>query len=431
MQRDHRRGLTCPVVAGWTCPTEPCPGGTDPEVCRHLDRLRAWQRLPTDAQSSRIWAGPGGFEPSTRPDGGRLRVGLWCPCLGLGGAEVWQLALGRAVDPALISWKGAAVLEGRSAADPRMARELESIMPVGYGREAARSLASVCDVVVSWAVTSVPDLLSGIDGPPPSVVVACHFPGESPWGPGTEAMLSGVDRFVGVSELAVESIPGSIRDRVEVIWNAVDERRLAIHRDRSTMRAAWGVPPGAIVAGFLGRLSPEKDPGAMIRLAEGLPEPWHVVLVGEGRERASLLDAVESRGLDRVHLVGGDLAAGDVLNGFDTLVVPSRFESFGLSLAEGLWAGLPVVATRSGLAKLRPGLVREVVVGAGSVELARAVLDDRADPEGTTARVEMARTFALDRLSVGRFGRDWTRLLMESGGRKGGIAPCMSSMLMA
>ena len=37
------------------------------------------------------------------------------------------------------------------------------------------------------------------------------------------------------------------------------------------------------------------------------------------------------------------------------LVVPSRYESFGLTLAEGLWAGVPVVATRSGLAKLVPG----------------------------------------------------------------------------
>jgi len=344
---------------------------------------------------------------------GRLKVGLWCPCLGLGGAEVWQLALARGVDPALISWRGAAVIEGRGSTDPRMASELGSIMPVGYGLDAARTLAMACDVIVSWSITSVPALLSGLESPP-SVVVACHFPAESPWGAGTEAFLAGVDRFVAVSELAVESAPPSIRDRVEVIWNAVDARRLEVRRDRATMRTSWGIPREALVAGYVGRLAPEKDPGAMVRLAEGLPEPWHVVVVGEGRERGSLDGEIRSRKLDRVHLVGGDRAPGDVLNALDTLVVPSRYESFGLTLAEGLWAGVPVVATRSGLAKLVHGLVREVEVDAGSLELASAVLADHRDSEGTRSRVEKARCFARLRLGLTRFGREWTELLMSS-----------------
>ena len=352
------------------------------------------------------------------PADGRVRVGLWCPCLGLGGAEVWQLTLARSVDPGLISWSGAVVLEGRSAADARMAGVLGSIMPVGYGHDAARTLAAASDVVISWAVASVSDLLRGVESPP-SVVVACHFPVESSWGPGTEAMLSGVERFVGVSELAIESIPATIRDRVEVIWNAVDSGRLEVHRDRRAMRATWGVPEDAPVAGFVGRLAPEKDPWAMLRLAEGLPEPWHVVVVGDGREGAGMAEAIEARGLDRAHLVGGDLGVGDVLNAFDTLIVPSRYESFGLTLAEGLWVGLPVVATRSGLAKLVPGLVREITVGATAIELAGAVLADRREPKSTEARVERARAFARDRLAPARFGREWTALLTRSAARKG------------
>ncbi len=67
-------------------------------------------------------------------------------------------------------------------------------------------------------------------------------------------------------------------------------------------RAAWGLPARARVAGYLGRLAPEKDPGAMLRLAEALPDPWHVVIVGDGREGAALAEAVARRGLDRVRL---------------------------------------------------------------------------------------------------------------------------------
>ena len=431
MHRDDRWGLSCPRAEGVRCPRIPCAGEADPGVCRHVERLQSWRRVALSEQSSRIWAGEAGFEPSSEPARGRLRVGLWCPCLGLGGAEVWQLALARAVDPSLISWRGAAVIEGRGASDPEMVRELGSIMPVGFGLDAARRLAEASDVIVSWAVTSVPALLAGLDRPP-SVVVACHFPGESPWGPGTEELLAGVDRFVAVSELAVESTPPSIRDRVEVIWNAVDPGRLEVHRDRGSMRAAWGVPDGSLVAGYIGRLSPEKDPFAMIRLAEALPEPWHVVLVGQGREREALADAIRSRGLDRAHLVGADPAAGDVLNAFDLLVVPSRYESFGLTLAEGLWAALPVIATRSGLAKLIPGLVREVPVAAGGRELADAVLDDRRDLDGTLARVVQARSFARDRLGLARFGRDWTRLLLQAGSRGREVSsPCSTTSLVA
>lgn len=422
MLRDDRRSLSCPRAAGVRCAHHPCPGASDPGVCRLVSRLQAWRSLPLEVQARKILDGDGGFVPSLDPAEGRLRVGLWCPCLGLGGAEVWQLALARAVDPGRISWRGAAVIEGRGATDPRMADELGSIMPVGHGLDAARTLAAACDVVVSWSVTSIDALLAGLEAPP-SVVVACHFPSESSWGPGTEELLAGADRFVAVSELAVESTPPSIRDRVEVIWNAVDAQRLEVRRDRAVMRASWGVPLGAPVAGYFGRLSPEKDPRAMVRLAERLPEPWHVVIVGEGRERAGLAEAISSKQLDRAHLVGGDASPGDVLNAFDALVVPSRYESFGLTLAEGLCAGVPVVATRSGLAKLVPGLVREVEVGAGSRELADAVLVDHRDASGTRSRIDRARSFARERLGLGRFGREWTELLLEVGAkRKGGAS---------
>jgi Glycosyl transferases group 1 len=427
MPRDDRRVMTCPRGEKVRCPQSPCPGATDHGVCRHLSKLQTWRDLTAEAQARSIWSGEAGFEPSVEPSGGRLRVGLWCPCLALGGAEVWQLALARGVDPDLISWRGAAVIEGRGSTDPKMARELGSIMPVGYGLDAARTLASDCDVIVSWAITSVPELLKGLESPP-EVVVACHFPGESPWGPGTESFLDGVNWFVAVSELAVESAPPSIRDCVEVIWNAIDAARLEVRRNRADMRQAWGVPKDALVAGYIGRLSPEKDPGAMIRLAEGLPEPWQIVVVGEGRERATLAAGVRSRKLDRVHLVGGDPEPGDVLNAFDTLVVPSRYESFGLTLAEGLWAGVPVVATPSGLAKLIPGLVREVEVGADARALAEALLADHRDFEGTRSRVANAREFARDRLSLGRFGREWTDLLIRAGAEGKGASSCKSTV---
>jgi hypothetical protein len=72
-----------------------------------------------------------------------------------------------------------------------------------------------------------------------------------------------------------------------------------------------------------------------------------------------------------------------------------------------------VISTRSGLAKLEPGLVRTIPIDASGSELAEAVLSDRADEQGTRLRVDRARAFARDRLDLGRFGRDWTACLVD------------------
>ena len=377
---------------------------------RHLDALTAWRKRTPEEQ----WLAFGGddapYAPSIEPERGRIRLGLFCPCLGLGGAEAWQLALADAVDPATVVWRGAVVTEGRRMVAPGMLGELRRRMPVGFGLGAARELAAACDVVISWSVLDHTALFRGLSDPP-RVALACHFPGEMPWTHAAEQLLAQVDRLVAVSELAVESLPTRLRARAEIIWNAVDATRLIATRSHASTRAGWGLPPEALVAGYLGRLAPEKDPAAMLRLAESLPEPWHVVIVGEGREEPALRQTIADRGLDRVHLIPGTIAVGDTLAAFDALVVPSRYESFGLTMAEGFWAGVPVVATRVGLAKLVPGLIRPVGFVPSGVELANAVLRDQLQVDASTRdRVEFARRFARDRLDLSRFGSEWTDL---------------------
>lgn len=382
---------------------------------RHLEALAAWRRRSPEEQWLAINGDDAPFAPSPGPSGGRVRAGLLCPCLGLGGAEAWQLALARAVDPGAVSWRGAVVTEGRRGVAPAMLGALAGAMPVGFGLESARALACAVDVLVSWSVLDHRALCRGL-ADPPRVVLACHFPGELPWTEAAEQLLGRVDRRVAVSELALESLPRHLRAGTDVIWNAVDAPRLAPTRPAAATRAAWDVPADARVAGFLGRLAPEKDPGAMLRLAGCLPPPWHVVLVGDGRERPALAAEVDRLGLDRVRLVPGTAAAGDALAAFDALVVPSRFESFGLTLAEGLWAGVPVVATRVGLAKVVPGLVREVGPDPSGAELAGAVLlDHEHDRPGRRDRVARAQRFARDRLGLARFGREWTDLIVDLG----------------
>ncbi len=398
----HLRGLTLDQ-----------PGGPDPELVRHVAALAVWRRRSVEEQRFAFRSDDSPFLPSQEPSRGRVRLGLFCPCLGLGGAEAWQLALIRAIDPAAVVWRGAVVTEGKRSVAPAMLNDLASRVPVGFGLPAARTLAAATDVIISWSVLDHDALFQGVDSPP-RVALACHFPGELPWTDGAEVLLAQVDRLVAVSELAVESLPPARRAGVRIIWNAVDGSRLQPSRSASLTRAAWGIPDGAKVAGYLGRLSPEKDPDAMLRLANELPAPWHVVIVGDGREHATMAEQVDRLGLTRVRLVPGSTAVGDVLAAFDTLVVPSKFESFGLTMAEGFWAGVPVVATRSGLAKLCPDLVREIGFDSSGTEIARAVLLDHGkEASQRLARVARAREFALNRLDLARFGREWTDVVRD------------------
>ena len=392
--------------------TDPAHGG-NPAIARHVASLISWRHRSPEDQ----WLAFGGdatpFTPGQEPCRGRVRLGLFCPCLGLGGAEAWQLALVQAIDSDAVVWRGAVVTEGKRSVTPTMVGSLASSMPVGFGLEAARQLAEECDVIISWSVLDHDALFRGIDSPP-RVVLACHFPAEMPWTAAAEALLTQVDRLVAVSELAVESLPPARRSEAQVIWNAVDGARLEPTRSAPATRAAWGLPDGAKVAGYLGRLAPEKDPDAMLRLAAELPPPWHVVLVGDGRLRSVLTEQVDRRGLSHVRIIPGSIEAGDALAAFDALVVPSHFESFGLTMAEGFWSGVPVVATRSGLAKLVPDLVREIGFVSSGAELARAIqLDHEIEVDERLDRVARARRFALESLDLARFGREWTNLVRD------------------
>ena len=402
MLGQHHRGLI---------PAEAVPGDA---VIRHLAALTAWRRRSAAEQTLAFRTDDAPFAPSHEPSRGRIRLGLFCPCLGLGGAEAWQLALTRAIDPQAVVWRGAVVTEGKRSVAPAMLSALSERIPVGFGWQAARTLAAATDVIISWSVLDHDALRRGID-PAPKVAWACHFPGEMPWNNEVAAMLAQVDRLVAVSELAVESLPLARRAAAQVIWNAVDGPRLQATRSAAVTRAAWRLPPDARVAGYLGRLAPEKDPAAMLRLAEVLPPPWHVVIVGDGREGGALAEQVARLDLgERVRFVPGSPDVGDVLAAFDTLVVPSRFESFGLTMAEGFWAGVPVVATRVGLAKLVPGLVREIGFVSSGSEIARAIaMDHEHEVDARLARVALARQFAHAHLDLGRFGRQWTDLVRD------------------
>ena len=145
---------------------------------------------------------------------------------------------------------------------------------------------------------------------------------------------------------------------IEVLHNGVDLSRFdaagrasdaAPERSRAALRRAWGVPDGALVVGSVGRLAAVKNYGLLVRAVAASGLDVHLVLAGEGPERAALTALADSLGIAaRVHLLGHCNDVDRVLAAFDVFVLPSFSEGMSNTLLEAMAAGLPTVASAVG-----------------------------------------------------------------------------------
>ena len=122
------------------------------------------------------------------------------------------------------------------------------------------------------------------------------------------------------------------------------------------------LPSGSLRLLFVGRLEARKGIDILLLVAKQLFARYphvHLDIVGNDQipgpqgipyRRMFEVDCEEVAILDRVRFHGE--VSDEVLRGFyracDVLVVPSRYESFGLVLLEGMMFGKPVVACRAG-----------------------------------------------------------------------------------
>ncbi len=154
---------------------------------------------------------------------------------------------------------------------------------------------------------------------------------------------------IGCGRMAGERVFGKYnmnRKKAVVLSNAIDSKKFEFDNQvRSEVRANLGIS-NEFVVGFVGRLSPEKNPFFCLRIMEELIKinvNAVLIMAGDGSCEGALRQYVHDKKLEKhVRLLGKRTDAHRLYQAFDAFVLPSLHEGFPLVAVEALASGLPV-----------------------------------------------------------------------------------------
>jgi glycosyltransferase involved in cell wall biosynthesis len=203
------------------------------------------------------------------------------------------------------------------------------------------------------------------------------------------ALARALREAYGLSEAALLVAPNGVDQE---LFNP--ETRAAL---RDGWRAELGLVPGEFVALFVGGIWEEKGLPLVLEALVRLDTPARLLVVGEG-DVPSYQALAERRGVgERVRFFPPQAGIERFYAAADCLLLPSRSEGFSLVLAEAAACGLPLIATRVGIAEhlIEPG-ESGFLVTPDPEEIAAALATLVADPDRCERMGQAAHARALD-----------------------------------
>jgi glycosyltransferase involved in cell wall biosynthesis len=162
------------------------------------------------------------------------------------------------------------------------------------------------------------------------------------------------DLFLGVGTLTLDYLAacGVAPERRGLFPYAVDvehfrERARRAAADPATLRARLGIDPARPAVLAVTKLNPREAPWDLLRALPHLPAEVCLLIAGDGPARAALERLAAELGRERVRFLGYVPYAElpDLYAAVDVFVHPVHEERWGVSVAEALACGLPVVAS--------------------------------------------------------------------------------------
>jgi len=142
-------------------------------------------------------------------------------------------------------------------------------------------------------------------------------------------------------------------EKTQVIPYGIDTKKFRNNTKGETFKIKYHCQGSKVILS-VGRLNYQKG---FQYLIEAMPAVLNqiphakLVIVGEGEQLAYLKQLSKSRGVSESVVFTGALGQAEIPNAYaasDVFVLPSLFESFGISLIEAQAAGKPVIGTRTG-----------------------------------------------------------------------------------
>ncbi|MCA9007363.1 MAG: glycosyltransferase, partial [Planctomycetaceae bacterium] len=143
----------------------------------------------------------------------------------------------------------------------------------------------------------------------------------------------------------------------------------------------WGIPSGAKVVLFVGRLDPQKAPCDLLTAFDRFaPEAadFHLLFAGEGPLKADLQEKANSLSCaNRIHFCGWQAQIPQLMRAATCLVLPSLWEGMPNVVLEAMASGLPVISTRvDGVSELIQNGEQGTLVATGSPDEIQQALQD-------------------------------------------------------
>jgi glycosyltransferase involved in cell wall biosynthesis len=135
-----------------------------------------------------------------------------------------------------------------------------------------------------------------------------------------------------------------------VINNGIDRNKFDPYKGAfKDIRQELGIPADAMLVVSIARFTSHKQPLTLIKAFQsalsGLPD-GHLLLVGDGDQKAEALEMVNIAGLnERIHFQPFRQDVPDILAAADVFVLPSLWEGLPIGLLEAMAMGKAVIAT--------------------------------------------------------------------------------------
>lgn len=153
------------------------------------------------------------------------------------------------------------------------------------------------------------------------------------------------DTIVAISKSVKDDIKKTYQGSVEVIYNGIDFSKIKRKKDTFSPSRKCNI----VLVGRLDHTTKGQDVAInAMKYLDGINIDFHLDIIGSGVSSDYLSSLIKQDNLeDKVKLLGEKKRDWLYLHlcEYDLLILPSRHEGFGLTIVEGIAAGLPILSS--------------------------------------------------------------------------------------